>query len=201
MNLTIDLNGVDPVIAEVKKIAAPESLAKANERMGEGVKSWLSSWYRNKAESGHGARIYLTGQAGEGNGGEPLDLAQSLLLKIYGGTVTAKRAQALTIPVIPEAHGVRAGAYASMTGRKLFTLRKSILNLRNSMTGSGLEPGCLFESDGHGGVRAVYKLKKSQLFAPWPEAFPDMEELTGIAFKHFMDAMLDDGGGSEDWIN
>ena len=133
MNLTIDLNGVDPVIAEVKKIAAPESLAKANERMGEGVKSWLSSWYRNKAESGHfentslpthgpgrkktgwandiarnwfadttadGARIYLTGQAGEGNGGEPLDLAQSLLLKIYGGTVTAKRAQALTIPVI-----------------------------------------------------------------------------------------------------
>ena len=34
-----------------------------------------------------------------------------------------------------------------------------------------------------------------------PEAFPDMEELTGIAFKHFMDAMLDDGGGSEDWIN
>ena len=115
--------------------------------------------------------------------------------------VTAKRAQALTIPVIPEAHGVRAGAYASMTGRKLFTLRKSILNLRNSMTGSGLEPGCLFESDGHGGVRAVYKLKKSQIFAPWPEAFPDMEELTGIAFKHFMDAMLDDGGGSEDWIN
>lgn len=234
MNLTIDLNGVDPVIAEVKKIAAPESLAKANERMGEGVKSWLSSWYRNKAESGHfentslpthgpgrkktgwandiarnwfaettadGARIYLTGQAGEGNGGEPLDLAQSLLLKIYGGTVTAKRAQALTIPVIPEAHGVRAGAYASMTGRKLFTLRKSILNLRNSMTGSGLEPGCLFESDGHGGVRAVYKPKKSQIFAPWPEAFPDMEELTGIAFKHFMDAMLDDGGGSEDWIN
>lgn len=102
MNLTIDLNGVDPVIAEVKKIAAPESLAKANERMGEGVKSWLSSWYRNKAESGHfentslpthgpgrkktgwandiarnwfaettadGARIYLTGQAGEGDGG------------------------------------------------------------------------------------------------------------------------------------
>ena len=48
---------------------------------------------------------------------------------------------------------------------------------------------------------AVYKLKKSQIFAPWPEAFPDMEELTGIAFKHFMDAMLDDGGGSEDWIN
>ena len=111
MNLTIDLNGVDPVIADVKKKAAPESLAKANERMGEGVKSWLSSWYRNKAESGHfentslpthgpgrkktgwandiarnwfaettadGARIYLTGQAGEGNGGEPLDLAQSL---------------------------------------------------------------------------------------------------------------------------
>ena len=172
MNLTIDLNGVDPVIAEVKKIAAPESLAKANERMGEGVKSWLSSWYRNKAESGHfentslpthgpgrkktgwandiarnwfaettadGARIYLTGQAGEGNGGEPLDLAQSLLLKIYGGTVTAKRAQALTIPVIPEAHGVRAGAYASMTGRKLFTLRKSILNLRNRLRiGAGL---------------------------------------------------------------
>ena len=53
MNLTIDLNGVDPVIAEVKKIAAPESLAEANERMGEGVKSWLSSWYREKAESGH----------------------------------------------------------------------------------------------------------------------------------------------------
>ena len=53
MNLTIDLNGVDPVIAEVKKIAAPESLAKANERMGEGVKSWLASWYSNKGESGH----------------------------------------------------------------------------------------------------------------------------------------------------
>ena len=62
MNLTIDLNGVDPVIAEVKKIAAPESLAKANERMGEGVKSWLSSWYRNKAESGHFENTSLEGR-------------------------------------------------------------------------------------------------------------------------------------------
>ena len=73
--------------------------------------------------------------------------------------------------------------------------------MRAPVPGGDWGPPCLFESDGHGGVRAVYKLKKSQIFAPWPEAFPDMEELTGIAFKHFMDAMLDDGGGSEDWIN
>lgn len=234
MNLTIDLNGIDPVIAEVKKVAAPQSIAEANERMGEGVKSWLSAWYREKAKSGHfentslpthgpgrnktgwanniarnwfaettaeGARVYLTGQAGEGSGGERLDLAKSLLLKIYGGTVTAKRAQALTIPVIPEAHGLRAAAYASSTGRKLFTLRKKMINLRNSMTGSGVEPGYLFESDGHGGIRAVYKLKKSQTFAPWPNAFPDVEELTGVAFKHFLDAMLDDGESSGGWID
>lgn len=171
--------------------------------LGRKKTGWANDIARNwfAETTADGARVYLTGQAGEGSGGDRLDLAQSLLLKIYGGTVTAKRAQALTIPVIPEAHGVRAGAYASMTGRKLFTLRKSILNLRNSMTGSGVEPGYLFESDGHGGVRAVYKLKKSQTFSPWPDAFPNVEELTGVAFKHFMDAMLDDGDGSGDWID
>lgn len=52
-----------------------------------------------------------------------------------------------------------------------------------------------------GELRAVYKLKKSQTFSPWPDAFPNVEELTGVAFKHFMDAMLDDGDGSGDWID
>lgn len=234
MNLSIDLTGIDQVVEDVKRVAAPERMAEANEQMGEGVMVWISAWYREKAVSGHfenrslsthgpgrnktgwandiaqswisegsanGARVFMGGQTGEGTGGERIDLAKSLLMKIYGGTVTAKRAQALTIPVIPEAHGVRAGVYVSMTGRKLFTLRKSLLNIRNSMTGSDTSSGFLFESDGHGGIRAVYKLKKSQNFAPWPDAFPNVEEMTGVAFKHFMDAMRQDGDESEDWTD
>lgn len=46
-------------------------------------------------------------------------IAQFMLLA-DGGTISAKRARALTIPMVPEAHGISAGAYATRYGRRLF---------------------------------------------------------------------------------
>lgn len=58
------------------------------------------------------------------------------------------------------------------------------------------------EGDGHGRGRAVYKLKRSQVFEPWPEAFPDEEVLAGVAFRHFMGGLMDDGWeDGVDWVD
>lgn len=219
----IDYSGVDEVIEEVRRLGGVERIAEANARMGEGVRVWLMEWYLERAESGHfenpglpthgagrnktgwanevargwmaetrgdGARVYLSGQGGGEMGG---DLAGSLLLKIYGGCVEAKSAGALTIPLVPEAHGRRASVYESVMGRRLFVV---------GQRESGADGAFLCEGDGHGGVRAVYKLKRSQVFEPWPESFPDEEVLAEAAFRHFMGGLMDDGSeDGVDWVD
>lgn len=48
----------------------------------------------------------------------------------------------------------------------------------------------------------MYKLKRSQVFEPWPEAFPDEEVLAGVAFRHFMGGLMDDGEeDGVDWVD
>jgi hypothetical protein len=43
--------------------------------------------------------------------------------KVYGGTITAKNAKALTIPVAPDAYGRSARTFEAETGLKLFLIR------------------------------------------------------------------------------
>lgn len=97
----------------------------------------------------------------------------SLRHKIRGGTITAKNAGALTIPLVPEAHGRRAADYRSEIG-ELFTIPNK---------------SALFEAVEGGGVRAVYALRQSITQDPWPDAIPAGEELAAAYSVKFMDVL------------
>lgn len=75
--------------------------------------------------------------------------------KVTGGTITAKRKKFLTIPVIPEAHGLTAKTYSKSINR-LFAVK-----------------GVLAEAyDNEKGFRPVFVLKKSVTHKSWKGALP-----------------------------
>lgn len=97
--------------------------------------------------------------------------------KVNGGTITPKRAKALTIPMIPEAHGRSAADYQIFSGNRLFTIKgKRALFERVG--------GEVTASRGRGrrtagatkvktsAIRPVYALLKSVNQRPWPGALP-----------------------------
>jgi hypothetical protein len=84
--------------------------------------------------------------------------ANHYAFKVSGGTITPKRAEHLTIPLIAEARGLYASVYQQNTGRKLFRPKGK---------------NVLMESTGKGTARAVYALVKQVTMGPWPRAVPD----------------------------
>lgn len=74
--------------------------------------------------------------------------------KISGGTITPKTAQALTIPLIPQAKGIPAGAFGG-----LFVMGAT-LSMR---IGARIE--------------AIYALRRSVFQAPWPDAMPTADQM------------------------
>lgn len=75
--------------------------------------------------------------------------------KITGGTITAKRAKFLTIPVDPRAHGLSAEGFSNTFKRlgPLFRV-KNILAI----------------SEEEGKIKPIFVLKKSVTQRPWPNA-------------------------------
>jgi len=64
-----------------------------------------------------------TGVTGVTEEGAVLTVAsQAFRLHLNGGTVKPKQAKALTVPIVPEAHGIFARTYEQKYGRKLFTI-------------------------------------------------------------------------------
>jgi len=90
--------------------------------------------------------------------------------KIVKTTIRAKRKKFLTIPIVPEAHGMTAKSYARKYS-PLFVVK-----------------GVLAEKDGDG-IRPVFALKKSVTHNPWPNALPPENS--------YIDAMLN---GALDYI-
>ena len=88
--------------------------------------------------------------------------------KVTGGTITPKRAQKLTIPLVPEAVGRRAADYEIFTGRKLFIPKghNALFELIDKATGE---------------VRPVYALRDIVTHQPWPGAVPP-DDVIGDAY-------------------
>lgn len=86
--------------------------------------------------------------------------------KVTGGTITPKRANFLTIPLIREAAGIKAFEYQKRSGRRLFRPKGKDV---------------LMERTEDGKARSVYALVKSVTMGPWPRAVPD-EDLIATAF-------------------
>jgi len=84
--------------------------------------------------------------------------------KIKGGKITAKRVQALTIPIHKDAHGVRAAVLQAEKGIRLFKIK----------TKSG---DAVLAGEQNGVVTAYYLLKKSVDQDPWPGSIPEEFEI------------------------
>lgn len=102
--------------------------------------------------------------------------AAHLSHKVTGGTITPKRASALTIPLIQEARGVRASEYERNNNTKLFRPKGK---------------NVLMESIGNGEVRSVYALVKSVTQKPWPGALPPDELIADAFAEGHIDALED----------
>lgn len=96
--------------------------------------------------------------------------AIGLSSKIVKTTITAKRKKFLTIPIVPEAHGMTAARY-SLKYSPLFRVK-----------------GVLAEKT-EDGIRPVFALKKSITLNPWPNALPPEDS--------YIDAMIN---GALDYI-
>ena len=101
--------------------------------------------------------------------------------KVRGGTITPKRAKALTIPIVPEARGLYASVYQQNTGRRLFTIRgknalfERIASITMGARGRRNAPGATPIRTNK--IRAVYALVRSLTQPPWPGALPPDEAL------------------------
>lgn len=82
--------------------------------------------------------------------------------KVFGGEIRAKRAKNLTIPVAPEAHGLRVSTLERELGIELFRPRKA---------GGGFHSVLAAKEDE--GLRVYYVLKPSVDQAPDPDALPN----------------------------
>lgn len=89
--------------------------------------------------------------------------------KVYGGTIHAKAAGALTIPVEERAYGRTTATFEQETGLKLFLLR----------TGTGaFQNACLAVKDNNAkGFTVEYVLTKSVTQKADPDALPDKTAL------------------------
>ena len=87
--------------------------------------------------------------------------------KVYGGTIRAKIAGALTIPVEEKAYGRSAATFEAETGLKLFLLR----------TGKGPLETAILAIKTLYGIQVEYVLRKSVYQEPDPTALPEQTAL------------------------
>lgn len=120
--------------------------------------------------------------------------AEHFAFKVTGGTITPKRAKALTIPLIAEARGLYARDYVRVTGRKLFLSKSKnalLERIQQATTGSRGRRGQAGASTIRSSpVRAVYALVKSVTQRPWPNAMPPEDELSNAFVSSYKDALI-----------
>lgn len=123
--------------------------------------------------------------------------ADHYAFKVRGGTITPKRAKALTIPIVPEAKGVRVANYQQNTGRRLFQVRgkQALFERIDSFTSGarGRRGQAGASTIRTSGIRAVYLLLKSVTMGPWSGAVPPESILANAytdAYREGLEEMI-----------
>jgi hypothetical protein len=176
MKITITATGLDPVkasiirlqSASVRKIAVMTGAQDALEVVKKYYNMGGSTIWENPSLSTHGPGRKKTqwwrkvadswsimGASGSGVTLRSKDV-DGFAHKVTGGTITARRAKFLTIPIIPQAHGLSAASYSN-TISKLFAV-KGVLAQADKNSPTGIKP--------------VFVLKKSITQKPWKNALP-----------------------------
>ncbi len=132
--------------------------------------------------------------------------SQPFRLHLFGGVVKPKKAKALTIPLVPEAHGLLARSYEQKFGRKLFTIGPKVPFLFERVEGGseslvndtdvrtrvrGSKPGEMISKTvrlaGRSPLRRVYRLAKSVTIEKDEEALPDTAEVGRVLSEEAVD--------------
>lgn len=120
--------------------------------------------------------------------------------KVFGGTITAKRAGALTIPVSEKAYGRTASTFERETGLKLILIKVGGTKSKNGSGSNRLENAVLAARLPGGGLEVEYVLTKSVRQQKDPTALPDENQLKAAIIKRaqsYMDRELLPGGGNQ----
>jgi hypothetical protein len=169
-------------------LLAPEALRELNQVAGTASLLALRKYHGEFDSSGGWTNPSLsTHGAGRNSTGFGMDITEAwglndvdsdgvslvnghplLSFKIRGGDIRAKDSKWLTIPMVPEAHGVKAADYAN----ELFINKKKT---------------ALLEQLEDGSIRAVYALRKSVTQKPTKGAMPEEDVYLGP----FMETIID----------
>ena len=196
INVTVKVtDGISPMLREFVSALSGAKAAELNEVGGSAAVNAAVSYHRefDKAGGWKGKRYLGPGQndgssfgadvargwhyvGADKRGATIANNATHYAFKVTGGTITPKRAKALTIPLVPEARGFYASAYQQNTGRRLFLSKSKnalLERISGTVTGSRGRKGAPgTTSIGTSGIRAVYALVKSVTMGPWPNAVP-----------------------------
>lgn len=181
-------------------LVKPEILNRFNREMTPAFVGRIREWYSNKPDDYFDtpgkhpdgrARSYMRGVISGWREGDDAGALHAvfmagsgtrygLRLHQYGGTIRPVTRRALTIPIDPQARGVRAREFEYIVGSRLFVLRNS-------------EPGraILAWQDDNGEVHAAYALRLSSYVPPLRDrrgydALPGEQELAQIAQELFV---------------
>lgn len=194
VKVEFSVSGIDQDLDEAINLVNDSSLLTSNEIASLALSEQMKNWYGEKGNgywsnpSGptHGAgrrksgwhdglKNWLPQKATATMGGAYFEGEKyGLAMKIKGGQITAKNSQYLTIPVAPEAHGLRVADY-TREYNKLFR-PKNKNYLAEQVQGKG--------------IRVVYALKKSVNLNPWPNAIPSNEWIAEVYFAAFTDELF-----------
>lgn len=125
--------------------------------------------------------------------------ADHYAFRVRGGMITPKRVQYLTIPLIPEAKGLRAETYVQNTGRKLFTIPGRNALFERAEGGESVirrtqgrnRDGSVERLRRKSGIRAVYALVKSVTMPPMPQSVPTDEVIAGAFTEAWNDELAE----------
>ena len=196
INVEVDLtDGLSPVLAQLVESLSGEQAAELNQVGGRSANTAAieyhqefnqrGGWRGNRYVSGPGRRTGEFGQnvalgwnfkVADKDSATISNNADFYRFKVTGGTVRAKRASFLTIPLVSEAQGRRAADYVAATGNTLFQIRGKT---------------ALFADTGDGNVKAIYALKREVTQEPWKDAVPDDETLSSAFIEGWLGALGD----------
>lgn len=196
ISITVNLDDKEAsrALAEVISCLTGPEAAGLNAVGGRAASNAAAKYHREFDQSGgwRGKRYLGAGQSdgssfgadvargwkfdtSDANGATISNDASYYAFKVSGGTITPKRWDYLTIPIVPEARGLRAATYARTTGQKLFQPRgKRVLAVK----------------DGNG-FRPIYALVSSVTMRPWPGAVPPEDVLAGAFSEAWREALAD----------
>ncbi len=190
--ITKNLAGLNKVLAARLSDELVEYLRRQNTRKPNRLGAVRTNFYSKVADATAVAEVNETGAT--------VSIADSrFAIHVHGGTIKPVKAKMLTIPLVKEAHGLRASSYVKKTGRKLFTIpgvkllfeetEEGTQTLVNKTEGRTREDGASVAVTlaGRSRIRPVYALAESVTIEKDPTALPSDLALASILQEEAQD--------------